>query len=333
MGKRTIQANQLEKQRRKKLFKWLIPLLLIVVAAIATVVIFIFTSGGSGEGTDHSAHEGHNDAKKMEKEKPAIVKPYWKLLKSPPVTSEPLALNFRFADRDSGVVITDYETYHEKKMHVIVISTDFKDFYHYHPELAPDGMFTLTADLKRPANYKIITDARSKSKGWINESAGVLVRDPQVVANHKDPKTPPPNPPMEAPKLIVNDKETLTIDGKKINLKASNLKVGEEAKLEFTFTDATTGKPITNLEPYLGSIGHVILARPDLVSRQTQDKKEIKEWDVANYTHTHALNDKEKGPKATFSAVFDAPGKYKLWGEFKHAGKRFVVHYVIEVKN
>jgi hypothetical protein len=311
------------KAKRRSRLKWMIPLGIVLVAGL---VVGIWYFGGLGADKDekastedHSKHD-HGDSKKDDEvkkpEQPTIVKPYWRLTKSPPVTTEPVGLNFRFADHKTEEVITDYELYHEKKMHTIVVSKDLRDFYHYHPEMATDGLFNVNMDLKRATTYKIFVDARSKSQGWINEYAEVIVRKPEVVANHKDPKTAPPAPPLDPPNLVVNDKQTITLEGKKISLSATDLKVGKEANLTFTFKDAASGADITDLQPYLGAVGHVILVSED----------------ASEYIHTHPIDDKQRGPKASFSAIFEKEGKYKLWGEFQHQGKRIVVPYVIDVK-
>jgi hypothetical protein len=318
-SRRTRAGDEGARGTKRNHWKWLIPVgLLLIILLVVGITSGVLSTDSDDE--DHSAHN-HNsqDENKKEvkkQEQPVIVKPYWRLTKSPPVTTEPVGLNFNFSDHKTQKLITDYELYHEKKMHVIVVSKDLRDFQHLHPDMDQAGMFNVNMDLPRATTYKIYVDARSKSQGWINENAEVIVRDPEVVAQHNDPKTAPPAPPLDPPNLVVNDKEVLSIEGKKISLSATNLIVGKEANLQFTFQDATSGADITDLQPYLGSPGHVIILSED----------------ASEYIHTHPIDDSERGPKTNFSAVFEKEGKYKLWGEFQHKGKRFVVPYVIEVK-
>jgi hypothetical protein len=125
-------------------------------------------------------------------------------VKSPPVTTEPVQLRFKFMNYDTQEVLTDYEEYYEKKMHLIVISEDLQEFQHIHPEMSADGTFLATMNLQRPTKYKVFTDGKSKSVGWINEWAGIAMRTPEVVAKHTD-KTKP----LPVIKIILDDPDLL----------------------------------------------------------------------------------------------------------------------------
>jgi hypothetical protein len=335
MGDKKSKLKKSKKSDTKRFPSWLWIVIGGVLAISLVTVVLITRSATEHEHADSSAqqqkdeHQQHQDAEKDAKQdddhqdhaehkapKPALVKQNWSLVKSPPVTTEPVQLRFKFMNYDTQEVLTDYEEYYEKKMHLIVISEDLQEFQHIHPEMSADGTFLATMNLQRPTKYKVFTDGKSKSVGWINEWAGIAMRTPEVVAKHTDKTKPLPEPKVDKPNLVVNDQQAQTIDGVEVLLEAKNLKVGKQSSLTFRFKDAADGKDITDLQPYLGSIGHVVLIS------ETVDK----------YIHSHPTNEKERGPKATFSAVFEKPGKYKMWGEFKRNDQRFVVPYVIEVK-
>jgi hypothetical protein len=53
------------------------------------------------------------------------------------------------------------------------------------------------------------------------------------------------------------------VDGSAIELILPEAKVNEHLRLIFTFSD-TDGNPITELEPYLGSAGHVVIVSEDM---------------------------------------------------------------------
>lgn len=309
--------------------KWLVLTFILCVS----MLLLVACGGGDQEGNHdgHGADADHAGHGKQDKQgdqqkpatamKPAMVDPDWKLKKSPLVTSEPAQLRFGFADHKTKQPITDYETYHGKKMHLIVVTQDLSDFQHLHPEMQPDGYFDVNINVPRATNYVLFTDAMSKSQGWINERPMLTVRTPEEIAaftaaKAKNPQAALPVKPEVKAKLVVDADREQTIDGKQISLTTKNLQVGKNTEFTFTFRDAASGADIKNLQEYLGAIGHLIIISED----------------SSTFIHTHPINEDERGPKATFSAVFEKPGKYKLWGEFKHNNKQLLVPYVIEVK-
>ncbi|MDE7552966.1 hypothetical protein CN324_15150 [Bacillus anthracis] len=107
-----------------------------------------------------------------------------------------------------------------------------------------------------------------------------------------------------------------SVDDKEIELKIDGkLKAKQETMLTFTFKNAKTKEPITDLQPYLGAVGHVVILDKD--SKQ--------------YVHVHPMVEDAKGPEAVFHATFPSPGIYKVWGEFKQNNKVFTVPFVVEV--
>jgi hypothetical protein len=85
--------------------------------------------------------------------------------------------------------------------------------------------------------------------------------------------------------------------------------------MDFTFKDAITNKPITNLQPYLGAMGHMVAMSSD----------------VTKYLHIHPMTTKGHGPKITFMTLFPKKGVYKLWGQFQYQGRVIIIPYVVNV--
>ena len=56
----------------------------------------------------------------------------------------------------------------------------------------------------------------------------------------------------------------------RVRLEATTLKAGKEAALRFTLTDADSGAPVSDLEPFLGAPGHVLLVNADLTRGQSR---------------------------------------------------------------
>lgn len=90
-----------------------------------------------------------------------------------------------------------------------------------------------------------------------------------------------------------------------------DLKAG--AASELTLSVSKDGKPVTDLEPYLGAYGHLVALRSG---------------DLA-YLHVHP-HDGRPGPEVSFTATAPSTGTYRLFLDFKHDGEvrtaAFTVH-------
>jgi hypothetical protein len=72
-------------------------------------------------------------------------------------------------------------------------------------------------------------------------------------------------------------------------------------------SDAATGVPIGDLEPYLGASGHLLVVNQDTTA--------------AIHAHPEDVPGAGKtGPTVTFAPVFPAPGRYKMWAQFQRKG-------------
>lgn len=115
--------------------------------------------------------------------------------------------------------------------------------------------------------------------------------------------------------VIADEKLVQVVDGKEVTLSLSETKAEAEATLTFMIKDGKTKEGISNLEPYLGAVGHVVIISED----------------AEQYLHVHPLDEKSSGPEAQFMTTFPKAGTYKIWGQFQHQGNVFTVPYVIEI--
>jgi hypothetical protein len=106
-----------------------------------------------------------------------------------------------------------------------------------------------------------------------------------------------------------------TFEGNRVKLVIDQLAVNKEVTLKFSFRDDKTNQPITDLEPYLGAIGHVVIL--------TEDGE--------RYVHVHAEEGQGTGPDAIFETTFPKSGIYKIWGQFQRDNQVFTVSYVVNV--
>ncbi len=219
---------------------------------------------------------------------------------SEPVPNMPSDLRIRIKDQDR-VTLKAYERNHEKLMHLIVVDRQLTHFDHLHPEPQEQGSFTTSVTFPAVGAYKLFADF--VPKGRLNATVSDWIT---VGENAED---------EEPVMLVPDDREVKTAGSLAVSLALSSHRAGEDAQLTFTIQDADTRKGITDLEPYLGAIGHVVILSSD----------------AEQYLHVHPAENAGTGPAAVFWGNFPQAGSYKLWGQFKHRGELYTIPYVVEI--
>jgi hypothetical protein len=83
------------------------------------------------------------------------------------------------------------------------------------------------------------------------------------------------------------------------------------------------GRPVNDLEPYLGAMAHgVFLSRDSNIYLHCHPEQLMSPQPTAR-----------SGPDIPFVTFFPQPGLYKLWVQFKRQGRMGVVSYVVDVKS
>jgi hypothetical protein len=127
-------------------------------------------------------------------------------------------------------LVTEFETVHEKLMHLIVVSPDLKYFAHTHPEYKGKGMFEITEALP-PGEVRLFADFAPRGKG------GQVAMLPRKASG-------------QAPPAPDNFRGEAKLTGA--------LKAGRTVQLEFG-----SAIPVQELEPYLGAMAHLIMIHED----------------------------------------------------------------------
>ncbi|GAA2433410.1 hypothetical protein [Streptomyces macrosporus] len=202
------------------------------------------------------------------------------------------ATELRFTVRDDrGRPVTDYRTEHGKELHLILASRDLDTYRHLHPVRAADGTWSTPVKLPEAGDYRVFADFTPAAKGATNLTLGADL----AVSGAYEPAAPP-----EPSARATVDGYTVTLDGA--------LRPGEASGLDLTV--AKDGRPVTDLEPYLGAYGHLVALRSG---------------DLA-YLHVHpggAPGDgtTAPGPTVSFTATAPSDGTYRLFLDFKHDGE------------
>ena len=196
-------------------------------------------------------------------------------------------------------------------MHLIATRADLATFSHVHPEPTgrPGELATLVV-FPTPGEYVVNTEVRRRGQV-------VDVHQRQVVRVAGD--VPAAAPLGAAPRAVV-------VDGLRVEL-LGDVEVGAPSDLHLRFSDAATGRPVDDLQPFLAAAGHVVVMREGATS----------------FAHEHAEADDERGrpvfavPGQAFGPVlglhadFPTAGTYRLWGQFRTADDRVItVPFTVE---
>ncbi|MGE3289555.1 MAG: hypothetical protein AB7J32_26125 [Pseudonocardia sp.] len=193
----------------------------------------------------------------------------------------PAGLAFRITGPD-GAAVTRFDLAHDRRMHLILVRTDTAGFQHLHPEMDPDGTWRTPVTLLAGGTYRAFADF--VPEGGAPVTLGVLLSAPGPFA-----------PIAPAPSRVA------TVDGYEVHLDGE-LTPGGEAPL--TLTVMREGRPVTDLQPYLGSYGHLVALRAG---------------DLA-YLHVHPDGAPTPGPEIRFVAEVPSADTYRLFLDFAHAG-------------
>ena len=236
-------------------------------------------------------HGGHDDARTesvlMVTTEPAAIKP-----------GEPVKLNLMIHDTTGGM-LKDFETVHEKKLHLIIVRDGLDRFAHIHPEIDPAGNITGTFTFPTAGKYRLYADHKPAGKEPVAAIAEVIVAG-----------TPPPRP-----ELVSNVPGRVMGDDLAAEIVIEKAKTGATTRISFTLFDAAD-KPVADLQPYLGAMGHLVVLSAD----------------GKQYVHSHPLDGTSSDSAVAFEAHFPQPGIYKGWGQFRRSDTVHDVPFVVEIE-
>jgi hypothetical protein len=208
-----------------------------------------------------------------------------------------MTLAFRNAQ---GRPVRFLEQVHEKPVHLIVVSKDLAEFDHIHPEPVPGDALSVTHTFARAGDYWIYADYTAPGEPPSVARFGV----------HVGGAAGPPVP--------------LTSDaGVKVKFEAPlQIEANRDVPLSFTLTDAKTGQPIRDLEPWLGAWGHIMIVSED--GKQFIHAHPLEGTAATDplAPHTHAAPVLGPSPSTIRTQIgFELSGSYRLWFQFQRNGE------------
>ena len=212
----------------------------------------------------------------------------------------------------SSAPIHKFQIEMTKKLHVIIVSDDFKTFLHIHPPLLPTGHFLITQAFPAAGTYYVYAD------GLPNDLNHQVFRFKLDVGHASQPSA--RNLPTTGMGVQTGPYE---VDLSRVRVQSGKMEMLDLQILE-------NGKPAADLHPYLGASAHaVFLNARDL-----------------SYVHVHPMGadmmmDMSKpmpdmpetvsvSPDMMLHIALREPGTYKLWLQFRGAGdKLYIAEFTI----
>jgi HPt (histidine-containing phosphotransfer) domain-containing protein len=237
-----------------------------------------------------------------------------------------------------GMPVQKLDVVHEQILHMLTVSNDLSWYSHEHPVRQPDGSFKVTLTFPNPGDYTVFADFTPTGAGQQAPSAALAIAG-----------TPP------APVPLVEDTDQVKqIDGYTVRVRCNggSLYAGRDSLLRFGISIGSD--PVTDLEPYLGALGHLVIISQDLKSfvHSHPLNDDVKKDDGHEHAHDHSsagghdhggaspeelMAEAAKLGNGTpndpvFHVVFPRPGLYKAFAQFQHKGKVITVPFTLNVK-
>lgn len=198
-------------------------------------------------------------------------------------------VGFRIEGPD-GAPVTDYEIEHQKELHLIAVRRDFTGFQHVHPVRDADGTWSTRLDLTG-GTWRLFADFTPAPAAG-EEPLPLTLGTDLVVAG----------PTGGVARMVPETRQVDTVDGFRVEM-SGTLAAGEESDLSFAVTQ--DGRPVADLQPYLGARGHLVALR---------------EGDLA-YLHVHPIDTATADENEIgFAATAPSVGGYRLYLDFRVGG-------------
>lgn len=231
-------------------------------------------------------------------------------------TGQPATLAFAIREAGKSALVNKFQLVHDKYFHLIMVSDDLSWFAHEHPQIARDGRFYLKWTFPRAGRYWLYSDFTPAIGSNTVARSEVRVEGTTSIASK--------------PRLVPDRSFTKTVNGYQVKVKvAPSLQAGKQSLLTYTITK--NNQPVTNLQPYLAAMGHLMAIH--------QNGRDV--------VHTHAVSPgsdhvtglevtpemaSASGPNITYKLQLPSGGFYRIWAQFQHKGQVLTVPFTFSVK-
>lgn len=230
-----------------------------------------------------------------------------------PQPATPVTITYTLKDRaGSPLTIDKLQVTHEHPMHLIVVSQDLRHFSHIHPADQGDGSYAVADTLPEKGGYLLFNEFFTLDGTAQIERHGLTTADtgPSEAAANLSPD-------LGRPQQVGGLAATLT---------AATEKVRRRAPTTFTLTLSKDGKPVTDLEPYLGAPCHVVIISAD-TKQFAHTHGDLPAGQEATMTqlptadHQPLTPGMRFGPSVRFTHTFMQAGLYRVWVQIGYGGE------------
>lgn len=210
----------------------------------------------------------------------------------------PVRLEFEVLQPESGERQTEFETVHEKLMHLFWVSHDLEVFRHEHPVLGEDGLFRIDATFERRGSYRLMGD--------FYPSGGTPQMFPMTLTTRSFEQPIETLKPDLRPDRSAKQGENVRVS---IRTEPAEPMAG---LLTLLFFELNTAR---RLRKFLGAWAHMLAVKDDLVTM----------------IHGHP-SIADGGKLIQMNVIFPEPGMYRVWVQVQRRRKVSTVPFTIEVK-
>jgi hypothetical protein len=220
-------------------------------------------------------------------------------------------IDLRIVDGATGRPVDDLVVHHDALVHLVLIGPGGQ-FAHLHPVRVAPGRFRVWWQPSSGGEHRVHAELERRGAG--TGPGGVQLVSTTITA--AGPTTAEPVPGGVGERAVAA--------GMTARIEASSLVAGEPSRLTAEFAEA--GRPVEDLQPWLGMAGHLITTGPD-----------------GTVGHVHAMpagpptavvpdeTVATGGPRVEFVYTFPTPGRHRLWFQVQRDYRLVTVPVEIEV--
>lgn len=257
-------------------------------------------------------------------------------LNAPAAGGAPLVrhLDIWFAPRGSAIAVRTFALDMTKRLHLIIVSDDFRSFLHVHPQLGADGHFTIDQRFPYPALYHLYADAVPAGYGHCVFRFDLRAGAGPAIARDLAPTGP----------RVAAGPYVVTLD-------RLELRAGADNRIGVTVTRA--GRPAADLRPYLGAPAHAVFVEARTLAYEhvhpvaagsdaaaggrrgslAAPASDMGGMDMAGGMAASSIEPgAHVGPDMVLHVPARRSGRYKLWLQLRGSTGIFVAPFVLDAE-
>ncbi len=244
-----------------------------------------------------------------------------------PRPGQPVTLRFTLRDED-GNPVKELSREHDRIFHAIVIGPDLRTYVHLHPEdLGPvtpamraSTVFPVRATFPLAGRYLIAVDFTIRGQQFTQQFY----------------LTVPGTSPVLAP---LDEARVQRVDGYEVRLRLPEPLQSGGGIQRLSYEIFRDGKPVTDLQTYLSAPMHLGIVSEDMRTffhvhgelPMPWNERLVANREVINQ-HFQAYQPDRFGPDIDAYAMFPAPGRYVIFGQFRHRQNVILTRFEVEAK-